>query len=98
MLQFQAHLIDETAQGHVEGVTDIEIFAVPLLQVGRAEPHREECAAQPLDDFAQCITRRKLAGARFERAILRQTPALTGSAQTADDVVEARERRVRRIG
>jgi len=79
-------------------VADIEIFAVSLLQIGRAKAHRKECAAQPLDDVAQSVTGRKLAGARFEGAVLRQAPALTSSAQIADDVVKTRERRVRRIG
>jgi hypothetical protein len=98
MLQFQAHLVYETAQRDVEGVANIEIFAVSLLQVGRAEAHRKECAAQPLDDVAQSVAGWKLAGARFEGAVLREAPALTCSAQIADDVVKTRESRVRRIG
>ncbi len=97
MREFQAYLVNETAQREVEGVADIEIFAVPLLQVGRSEAHRKECAAQPLDDVAQRVTGREFAGSRFERAMLRQTPAFASGAQIADDVIETGKRRVRAI-
>lgn len=95
--QFRAYLVEQAAQGGVERMADMEILAVPLLQVGRAEAHRKKRTAQPFDDVAQCLARGKLAASGFQWALLRQTPALTRGTQVTHDFVETPECRDRWI-
>ncbi len=96
--ELQPDLVQEAAQGGIERMADEEILAGALLQVGWAEAHREECAAQPVDDLAQGLTGGKLAAARLERALLCHAPLLARKAQVADDLVELPQYRGRCVG
>ena len=87
VVEFQRHLFAQAVERCVEGVADVEIL-VFLAQVGRAEAHREEGAAQAVDDEAQGFAGGQLAAAVFAQALLGVTPAFAHGAQPGDNVVE----------
>jgi hypothetical protein len=95
MPEFESHLDEQCAQHGIERMPDVVVL-VFLAQVWWAEAHREQRAAQAIDDVGQRLARRQLAPTHFERALLRGTPALARSPQLGDDRREIK--RLARLG
>ncbi|MNB92312.1 hypothetical protein D3C75_394140 [compost metagenome] len=83
--QFEPRLGQQRIQRHIEGVADVEIFAL-FAQVNRPQAHREQRTAQRFENL-----RHGCAGRQFATALLAAgpavlcTPLFTCRAQLADD-------------
>lgn len=86
--QLQARLGQQRGKRGIEGVADVEVLAF-LAQVHRAQAHREQRAAQLLEDLAQRLARRQLAPTLLAAAAaIAAAPLLAGAAQATDDALQ----------
>jgi len=87
IVQFEPSLREQCVQRRIERLSDIEIFTL-LTQVGWPEAHRKQHALEAIDDLGECLSRRQVAPAGLEGALLHFAPALTHRQKRLNDIVD----------
>jgi hypothetical protein len=86
--QLKTRLVQERVKSDVEGVADVEVFAL-FTQIDRAQSHWEQRPAQGFENIAHGLAGRQLTTAHFTTdASVEGAPIITGSAQLTDDPVQ----------
>ncbi|MOA12979.1 hypothetical protein D3C78_1330050 [compost metagenome] len=84
MAQFQADLLQQGVERRVEGMPNVEVFALQA-QVGWPQEHGEQCARQRLDHLAHDLARWQLALVWFAAAAMPGHPIAARGTQPVDN-------------
>ncbi|MNN30492.1 hypothetical protein D3C81_1441420 [compost metagenome] len=84
MAQLQADLLQQGVERRVEGVADVEVFALQA-QVGWPQEHGKQCSRQRLDHLAHDLARWQLALVWFAAAAMPGHPIAARGTQPVDN-------------